>query len=328
MNENERKIRARENWLKTYQDLSSITKASRKLVISRSTLYRWINRYNQEGKSGLSDKSRRPKNLTNRKVDAKLEETILSIRKKRNWGPNRISTFLLRKKGIKLSPMTVWRVLSRNDVKPVLKRKKKSDFLRYSKDIPGERVQMDVTKLRPKAYQFTAIDDCTRLKVIRVYPNKKAESSVDFLGEVLCSFQFPVQRIQTDWGTEFFNYKFQEELHEHFIKFRPIKPRSPHLNGKVERTQQTDKSEFWRLLDLKDLTLNLNALALEWERFYNHKRPHSSLKGLTPWQKFREVEKLVPIQPEVTQNFWDSEEEILPRNYDYLRFLKEKDNNL
>ena len=104
---------------------------------------------------------------------------------------------------------------------------------------------MDVTKLRSKAYQFTAIDDCTRLKVIRVYSNKKAVSSILFLGEVLDNLPFPVQRIQTDWGTEFFNYEFQQELHEHFIKFRPIKPKSPHLNGKVERTHQTDKSEFW-----------------------------------------------------------------------------------
>jgi transposase len=83
MNDNERKIRARENWLKTYQNLGSITKASRKLGVSRSTLYRWINRYNQEGKSGLSDKSRRPKNLVNQKVDPQLEIEILSIRKKR-----------------------------------------------------------------------------------------------------------------------------------------------------------------------------------------------------------------------------------------------------
>jgi len=322
MKENERKIRARENWLKTYQDLGSITKASRKLGVSRSTLYRWINRYNQEGKSGLSDKSRRPKNLTNRKVDAKLEETILSIRKKRNWGPNRISTFLLRKKGIKLSPMTVWRVLSKHNVKPVLKRRRKADFKRYSRPIPGERVQMDVTKLRPKAYQFTAIDDCTRLKVMRVYPNKKADSAVHFLGEVLDSFPFPVQRVQTDWGTEFFNFKFQEELHEHYIKFRPIKPRSPHLNGKVERTQQTDKAEFWRLLELKDLSLDFNLAAMEWETFYNRKRPHSSLSGKTPWQKFKEVEKSVPIQPEVTELFWESNEQVYARNAEFWSLIK------
>jgi len=295
MNDNEQKIRARENWLKTYQDLGSVSKASRRLGVARSTLYRWINRFNQKGKSGLSDKSRRPKNLVNQKIDQQLEDEILSIRKKRNWGPQRISTFLLRKKGIELSPMTVWRVLSKHDVKPVLKRKKKADYVGYNKATPGERVQMDVTKLRPKAYQFTAIDDCTKLKVIRVYPNKKAESAIHFLGEVLSSFYFPVQRIQTDWGTEFFNYKFQEELHEHFIKFRPIKPRSPHLNGKVERTQQTDKSEFWRFIDVTDPSLDLNSLAKEWEKFYNHKRPHSSLDGKTPSQKLKEVEKYIPI---------------------------------
>jgi len=62
---------------------------------------------------------------------------------------------------------------------------------------------MDVTKIRARCYQFTAV-------------------------------------------TEFYNDLFQEELATHFIKFRPIKPRSPHLNGKVERSQKTDKSEFYR----------------------------------------------------------------------------------
>lgn len=328
MNENERKVRARENWLNTYQDLGSITKASKKLGISRSTIYRWIYRYNQEGKSGLSDKSRRPKKLANQKVDLNLEEEILLVRKKRNWGPQRISTFFFRKKRIKVSPMTIWRVLSMHNVKPVLKRRKKNDYKRYDKSIPGERIQMDVTKLRPKAYQFTAIDDCTRLKVIRVYPNKRADSAVDFLGEVLDSFPFPIQRVQTDWGTEFFNFKFQEELHEHFIKFRPIKPKSPHLNGKVERTQQTDKSEFWRLIDLTDLSLDLKLLAKEWETFYNYKRPHSSLGGKSPWQKFKEAEKRVPIQPEVTDLFWESNEQVYARNAEYWALIKKRNNAL
>ena len=87
-------------------------------------------------------------------------------------------------------------------------------IVRYSKEIPGERVQLDVMKVRNGAYQFTAIDDCTRLRTIRVYPNKKAENTIHFLGEILNTFPFPVQRIQTDWGTEFFNYDFQYELHD------------------------------------------------------------------------------------------------------------------
>ncbi|WP_276835256.1 hypothetical protein [Chryseobacterium cucumeris] len=75
-----------------------------------------------------------------------------------------------------------------------------------------------------KTYQFIAIDDCTRMKVIRIYSNKKAESTIYFLGEILDIFYFPIQHIQTDWGTEFFNYSLQYELHEHFIKYTPSKP--------------------------------------------------------------------------------------------------------
>lgn len=314
MNENFRKVKARENWLKVYDELGSVTKASLRLGVARSTLYRWIKRFNEHGKEGLSDKSRRPNNLTNQKVDESLEQIILNCRKNRNWGPDRIVSYLLHKKGIHLSSMTIWRVLRKHQVKPVVKQRKKSDYKRYNREIPGDRLQMDVTKLAPKAYQFTAIDDCTRMKYIHVYPNKKADSTVDFLGRVLDYFPFPIQRVQTDWGTEFFNYKFQEELHEHFIKFRPIKPRSPHLNGKVERTQQTYKVEFWSFIDLNDKGLNLNNLASEWIEFYNRKRPHLSLNGKPPWQKFCDLEQQIPIQPEVTQAFWDSEEEIKPRN--------------
>ena len=56
---------------------------------------------------------------------------------------------------------------------------------------------------------------------------------------------FPVQRVQTDRGQEFFAYEVQERLRERRIKFRPIRPRSPHLNGKVERAQRTALEEFW-----------------------------------------------------------------------------------
>ena len=110
--------------------------------------------------------------------------------------------------------MTVWYVLKKHQVKTVVKRRKKSACTRYSKEILGERAQLDVMKVRNGAYQFTAIDDCTRLRTIRIYPNKKAENTIHFLGEILNTFPFPVQRIQTDWGTEFFNYDFQYEFYQ------------------------------------------------------------------------------------------------------------------
>lgn len=91
--------------------------------------------------------------------------------------------------------MTACRILSKHQVKPIVRRHKKADYIRYNKDIPCERVQLDVTKLRNKAYQFTTIDDCTRMNVIRIYPNKKAESTIHFLGEMLGTLQFPIQHI-------------------------------------------------------------------------------------------------------------------------------------
>lgn len=84
-----------------------------------------------------------------------------------------------------LSAMTVWRILFKHKVNPVVKRRKKLQ------KVPGNRVQLDVTKIRNKAYQFTTIDDCIRMKVIRIYTNKKAESTIHFLGEILNTFYFP-----------------------------------------------------------------------------------------------------------------------------------------
>jgi hypothetical protein len=54
-------------------------------------------------------------------------------------------------------------------VEAAIKQRKKSDYKLYNKDIPGDRAQLDVTKLRAGAYQFTTIDDCTRIIVIRIY---------------------------------------------------------------------------------------------------------------------------------------------------------------
>jgi len=57
---------------------------------------------------------------------------------------------------------------------------------------------MDVCKIAPSLYQYTAIDDCTRVKVVDLYPNKRAHSTLAFLEQVIETFPFPIQRLQTD----------------------------------------------------------------------------------------------------------------------------------
>jgi len=68
--------------------------------------------------------------------------------------------------------------------------------------------------------------------VVEVYPRRTAANTLEFLDLVLDAFSFPMQRLQTDNGTEFTVYTVQEFFLDCCIKFRPIPPRTPHLNGK------------------------------------------------------------------------------------------------
>jgi Integrase core domain len=83
---------------------------------------------------------------------------------------------------------------------------------RYAREIPGERVQIDTCEIAEGLYQYTAIDDCTRKKVLKLYSEKSAENSLDFLDYVIEELPFPIQRGQTDRGMEFFAYDFQQQL--------------------------------------------------------------------------------------------------------------------
>ena len=174
---------------------------------------------------------------------------ILTLRSQRKLGARRLQNELRRLHGCVLALSTIHKVLVKHEVHPLPRRRRKS-FKRYERPIPGDRVQMDTCKIAPGLFQFTAIDDCTRYKVIALYPRRTAENTLKFLHKVIEETPFPIQRIQTDRGREFFAYKVQERLMRWGIKFRPVKPRSPHLNGKVERAQKTDLSEFYSTVPL------------------------------------------------------------------------------
>jgi transposase InsO family protein len=136
-------------------------------------------------------------------------------------------------------------------------------------------------KVSPGRFQYTAIDDCTRLRVLGLYPRRTASNAVHFLEHrMIEELPFPIQRVQTDRGGEFFGMVFQEALQNYCIKFRPNRPRAPHLNGKVERSQQTDWVEFYSTVDVEDPSLPERLE--EWQFFYNWQRPHSALSGKTP----------------------------------------------
>ena len=97
------------------------------------------------------------------------------------------------------------------------------------------------------------------------------------------------------------------------IKFRPIRPSAPHLNGKVERSQRTDLDEFYSTVNLKGPELELRLA--EWEFYYNWYRPHSALGGKTPSDRYLELIHQTPLWEEVGKMYDRSKERIIGQNY-------------
>jgi len=269
--------------------------------------------FKELGLEGLQDKSKKPHNSPNLKITSDIEAVILDIRKKRKLGARRIQNELKRLHSTSLSLASIHKVLSRNEVKPLRRIRTKNDFKSYNRPIPGDRIQMDTKKLAPGKYQYTAIDDCTRWRVLGIYNKRTAANTLLFLECIIEEFPFPIQRIQTDRGREFFAIKMQKKLMEYSIKFRPIKPRSPHLNGKVERSQKTDMQEFYSTLNLDDP--ELEDKLEQWQFHYNWHRPHGSLHAKAPIDKCCELSSKTLLWKDVEAQYTPSKERIQEQNY-------------
>lgn len=297
----DRVVRHRLAVLRHAQELTgNVAMTCRYYGITRQSFYTWRRRYEEDGPGGLRPRSRRPKvspNATHVDVVGK----ILYLRQNYHFGPGKISMYLKRYHDVAISQSGVWRILKRLDLNrlPASQRYKRLDkrWKRYEKQLPGHRVQIDVKFIAPirgvtprrKYYQFTAIDDCTRLRVLRIYPRCDQKTAIQFVDYVLQRLPFPVQIIQTDNGAE-----FQSSFHYHVldkgVSHSYIKPRTPRLNGKVKRSHRIDAEEFYRLLDgtLIDDAKVFNDKLQEWEDYYNYHRPHGALAGQTPYERLRQ----------------------------------------
>lgn len=138
---------------------------------------------------------------------------------------------------------------------------------------PGESVQVDVTFVKIAgrwAFQYTALDDCTQFRVLRLYRRLHQNSSLAFLAELCRTFPFPIRPLQCDGGHEL-PFAFALAVQTLGIQHRYIKPRRPQQNGTVERSHRIDQKEFWgraRFADFDAAAVGLRAL----ETRYNHQR--------------------------------------------------------
>jgi len=302
----------------TAQAFGTTTKTVRKLV----------ERYKKYGEEGLKDKSRRP-HTSPKKADTKLEEQVLELREKTNYGVRRIAC-LMNEAGIEIGRGGVWKILRRNGKnQPRKKLTIRRTGRRYynpldfepftflqidTKEIvdgdtlPAEiyRHFLDLSDKGVPMNQFTAIDIRTRNSFLAYGEEKSFANGWLFMNLVVWWLRaFGIKGkivMQSDWGEENGGKSQQkiERMNKALAKLDAeitrIQKGKKEQNGYVERHHRTDDEEFYIPYggEIRG-TDSLFDYAYGWVRYYNTIRPHygKELDGLTP------LEYLKTIMPEV-----------------------------
>jgi putative transposase len=283
-----------------YARTHTVSATCRHFGIARSTYYRWAKRYDPKQVSFLENRSSRPKRRRRPTWTAAQAEAVRQAREQHpRWGKDKLAV-VLKRGGHQLSVSMIGRILTDLHRRGVLKEPNPTRLRPHSRhtrpyatrkpkehpvERPGDLVQVDTMHLTPlpgvERRQFTAVDVVSRYGVLGVRARATAGTARDFLGELEARMPFPVRAIQVDGGSEFMA-EFETACQERHVTLFVLPPRSPKLNGHVERANGTSRREFWELYD-GDLELPpLQAALRTWEHEYNHVRPHQALGYHTP----------------------------------------------
>lgn len=297
-----RQAKVRLAWMEYYERHGqNAALTCRHFGMSRQSFYRWRRRYDRWDLSRLEERSRRPRRLRKPTWSAKVCEGVLKLREQYpRWGKDKL-VVLLRREGVEVSTSMVGRILGelkrrgvlrealwhpisvgkRQRLRPYAVRKPKE----YEARAPGDLVELDTLDVRPLPgvahKHFTARDVVSRWDVLGAYRQATARTAADFLDRLERRMPFRIKALQVDGGSEF-AAEFEQECKRRQIRLFELPPRSPKLNGAVERAQRTHTEEFYELRDFSLKLDTLNEELRQWETVYNTIRPHQALGYLTP----------------------------------------------
>jgi len=297
-----KKARQRLKWFDYYDSRGRNARLTcRHFDISPQTFYRWKRRYNPRYLESLEDRSHRPQHIRQPTYSVELVEAVLKLREEYpRWGKDKL-VVLLEEKGVSCSASTVGRIICWLKERGVLKepipnhisarkrQRQRPYAIRKPKDYGisqiGDLVQLDTLDIRPLPgilfKHFTAHDVISRWNIVSVYSRATANTATNFLDTLEKRMPFPVKAIQVDGGAEF-EAIFEEECQRRDIKLFVLPPRSPKLNGGVERAHRTHTEEFYEVTESSFDLSELREELLEWEQVYNTVRPHQALGYVTP----------------------------------------------
>ena len=284
------------DWHKLHEKNISLT--ARHFGLTRYTIRSWQKKLVQLGPRGLNDKSHRPKNLRQPTTSWEIISEVIKIRKQYpTWSKYKIQG-ILKQENIIISASTIGRILKR---KGMIKTKisiKRSKAAKPRKRFPrgfkvsraGDMVQIDTKYIMTtggrKFYQFTAIDVLGKGRILRIYSSATSRNGARFLQECVNSFDFKINNIQTDNGSEFLG-EFDELCKKLNIPHYFIYPRHPKQNCYVESSHSADEREFYQQGNISPLLEVMQLKIIDWQNIWNKIRPHKSLNYLTPEAYYR-----------------------------------------
>jgi len=309
-----KKAKQRLKWFDYYESHSHNGRLTcRYFGISRQTFYRWKRRYDPFDPKTLEERSHRPRKVRRPGWSSELIQAVLTIRERYpRWGKDKL-VVLLRRDGCQVSTSMVGRILRHLKERGMLLEPMRSVSARkrlhsrpygvrkpkeYEAKRPGDIIEVDTLDLRPlpgvTLKQFTARDVISRWDVVEVHSRASAKAAALFLDSLEARMPFGIRAIQVDGGSEFMA-EFEEGCRLKGIRLFVLPPRSPKLNGAVERAQRTHTEEFYEVVDSDFTVADIRDKLLKWEQVYNAVRPHQALGYLTPKQ-FLECYKLNQVK--------------------------------
>ena len=306
-------------WHQARRDGLNAACAAKAVGVGRATLYRW-DRALARGVMHLKPRSCRPHRVRTPAWPVEWVEAVQALRQEYPmWGKAKL-TVVLRRDGLPICESTTGRILKRlmdrgqvlpaatlRGQAPRAQRRRRPHAKRLPKGLrptqPGEIVQLDTLTIQPaqgrrKLHQFTAYDPVSKWTCAQAFRRATADNAANFLNKLLTDMPFPVKAIQVDGGSEF-KAKFEQHCAQQNITLYELPPRSPKINGHVERNNGAWRYEFYGCWKLnRDELPSINHWINAFQHEYNHFRPHQALAGKTPVEYLSQLttEKPPPSQ--------------------------------
>ena len=282
--------------------------------ISRQTFYRWWRRYDPHNLANLEGRSHRPQRRRQPTWTVAQAEAVLALRHQYpRWGKDKL-VVLLRRQNLRLSTSRIGRILSALRKRGVLIEPPRQAVLARRRKLrhrpwatrkprfwpvrkPGDLLALDTKQLRPARgvvrNHFSARDIVSRWDVVEVHECATSLAAAHFLDTLLDRMPFPIAALQVDGGSEF-AAEFEQACQQRGLPLFVLPPRSPKLNGHVERAHRTHNEEFYEVTPDRWALPELNRQLRAWENTYNTVRPHQALGYATPLeflQRWRSQQK-------------------------------------